>query len=160
PSGAVVFDFDLSVIPELLAPEDRNYASYYQGRVLGSPEFSIAPELLDDVLGLEPISPRIDVYAAGTALFALFTELSVYGEAPDLPALSFRLVEGVVRSGESRVPYPEAVPKELRPIIDGCLEREPAARFADAGALLTAVEHALSEMPAPAETEELRTTFR
>jgi serine/threonine protein kinase len=160
PTSAVVFDFDLSVVPELLAPEDRNYASYYQGRVLGSPEFSIAPELLDDVLGLEPISPRIDVYSAGTALFALFTELSVYGDAPDLSALFFRIVEGVVRSGESRVPYPDAVPKLLRPIIDGCLEREPAARFADASALLTAVEHALEEMAPPPETEELRTTFR
>ncbi len=160
PSGAVVFDFDLSVVPELLAPEDRNYASYYQGRVLGSPEFSIAPELLDDVLGLEPLSPRVDVYAAGTALFALFSELSVYGDAPDLSALFYRIVEGVVRSGESRVPYPDTVPKVLRPIIDGCLEREPAARFADAGALLHAVEHVLQELTEPVEKDELRTTFR
>ena len=159
-TGAVVFDFDLSVVPELLPPEDRNYGNYYQGRVLGSPEFSIAPELLDDVLGLEPLSPRIDVYAAGTALFALFSELSVYGDAPDLSALFYCIAEGVVRSGESRVPYPEAVPVPLRPIIDTCLEREPAARFADAGALLNAVEHALAELTPPAETEELRTTFR
>jgi serine/threonine protein kinase len=159
PTSAVVFDFDLSVVPELLPVEDRNYASYYQGRVLGSPEFSIAPELLDDVLGLEPISPRIDVYAAGTALFALFSELSVYGEAPDLSALFYRIAEGVVRSGESRVPYPDAVPPVLRPIIDTCLEREPGSRFADAGALLTAVEHALAEL-APTMIESPRTTFR
>jgi len=146
PRGAVVFDFDLSVVPEMLQPEDRSYGVYYQGRVLGSPEFSIAPELLDDVLGLEQISPRIDVYAAGTALFALFSELSVYGEAPDLSALFFRISEGVVRSGESRVPYPDSVPPLLRPLINACLEREPEARFADAGALLNAVEHTLLEM--------------
>jgi tRNA A-37 threonylcarbamoyl transferase component Bud32 len=158
PTSAVVFDFDLSVVPELLPPEDRTYGNYYQGRVLGSPEFSIAPELLDDVLGLEPISPRIDIYAAGTALFALFSELSVYGEAPDLSALFYRIAEGIVRSGESRVPYPDSVPPVLRPIIDTCLEREPGARFADASALLTAVEHALLEMQ-PTMIEP-RTTFR
>jgi serine/threonine protein kinase len=157
PGGAVVFDFDLSVVPQLLQPEDRNYASYYQGRVLGSPEFSIAPELLDDVLGMEEISTRIDVYSAGTALFALFSELSVYGEAPDLSALFYRIAEGVVRSGESRIPWPDSVPEILRPLINHCLEREPDARFVDAGALLSAVEQTLVEL-APMEVKP--TTFR
>jgi serine/threonine protein kinase len=157
-TGAVVFDFDLSVVPEFLPLEERNYGNYYQGRVLGSPEFSIAPELLDDVLGLEPISPRIDVYAAGTALFALFSELSVYGEAPDLSALFYRIAEGVVRSGESRVPYPESVPRLIRPLINNCLEREPGARFADAGALLKALQLTLEDMTPTMDLPA--TTFR
>src|SRR5436190_1097675 len=50
---AAVFDFDLSVAPGMLASTDRSYQAYYQGRIAGSPEYSVAPELLDDVLGLE-----------------------------------------------------------------------------------------------------------
>src|SRR5207302_3850315 len=98
----VVFDFDLTVMPSLLADEERTYRSYYQGHVLGSPEFSIAPELLGPVLVMEPIGPRVDVYAAGTALHALFSERSVYGEAPDLASLFQRISDGVVHRGESR----------------------------------------------------------
>lgn len=158
PTGALVFDFDLAVAPALLAPEERSYAAYYEGQVLGAPEFSIAPELLDEVLDQQPIAPSVDVYAAGTALFALFSDSSVYGEAPDLAALFYRIADGVVRSGEARVAYPDAVPEVLRPIINMCLERDPSERFVDAGALLFSLERAYETM-APA-TEETRTTFR
>jgi serine/threonine-protein kinase len=140
---AVVFDFDLSIIPSLLADEERSYREFYQGRVLGSPEFSIAPELLDPVLVLEPIGPRVDVYAAGTALHALFSEHSVYGDAPDLASLFQRISDGVVHRGESRLAATEAVPPVLLPVIRRCLEREPSLRYADAGELVAALEGAL-----------------
>jgi serine/threonine-protein kinase len=156
PESCVVFDFDLSVVPDLLDPEERTYNAYYQGRILGSPEFSIAPELVDEVLGQETISPRVDVYAAGTALFALFSDSSIYGEAADLSALFYRISEGLVRSGESRIVYPDSVPRPLRPIIQACLEREPSARFTNATALLRAVEHAAEELT----LNEKRSVFR
>jgi serine/threonine protein kinase len=156
PEASVVFDFDLSVVPDLLEPEERTYNAYYQGRILGSPEFSIAPELVDEVLGQEPICPRVDVYAAGTALYALFSESSIYGEAADLSALFYRIAEGLVRSGESRIVFPDSVPRPLRPIIETCLEREPSARFTDATALLRAVEHAAEELT----LSEKRSVFR
>jgi serine/threonine protein kinase len=156
PESALVFDFDLSVAPEMLEPDERNYAAYYQGRVLGSPEFSIAPELLDEALAQGPISPRVDVYGCGTALFALFSEESLYGEAPDLSALFYRIIEGVVHRGRSRIAYPPVVPEPLRPVINGCLEREPEKRFADAGAVLAAVAQAYEELSETAA----RTTFR
>lgn len=158
PTGALVFDFDLAVAPAMLPDAQRTYAAFYEGNVLGAPEFSIAPELLDDVLEMQPISPRVDVYAAGTALFALFSDSSVYGDAPDLAALFYRIADGVVRAGEARVDYPAAVPEALRPIINLCLERDPMERYVDAGALLVALEGALETM-APA-ADESPTTFR
>src|SRR5262245_44943458 len=51
----IVFDFDVSICPAMLPEELRTYGGYYEGRILGSPEFSIAPELLDDLLCTWPI---------------------------------------------------------------------------------------------------------
>lgn len=158
PTGALVFDFDLAVAPQLLRPEERTYGGYYAGHVFGAPEFSVAPELLDEELETSPISPRIDVYAAGTALFALFCDASVYGEPPDLAALFFRIAEGVVRSGETIVVFPDSIPLPLHPIINTCLERDPTARFVDAGALVVALEGALDAMTLA--RLEPATTFR
>lgn len=133
---AAVFDFDISVVPHMLDSELRTYTAWYEGRLLGSPEFSIAPELLDDVLGQQPISPRVDVYAVGTAIFGLFCDDSVYGPVPDLASLLQRIAEGVVHKRESRIRYPESVPTALRPIIERCLEREPNDRYADASEVM------------------------
>ena len=137
---AAVFDFDLSVAPAMLPESERTYHAYYQGRIAGSPEYSVAPELLDDVLGQGLISPRVDVYAVGTALYALFTDDSLYGEVPDLSTLLYRIAEGVVRRRESRVRFPEGMPDGLRPIIERCLQREPEARYADANEVCAALE--------------------
>ncbi len=144
--AARLFDFDLTLAPYLLPEHERTYDGYYRGRVAGSPEFSVAPELLDEVLAEEPISPRIDVYAIGTALFALFTEESLYGAVPDLATLLYRIVEGVVHRRQSRIRFPDDVPAELRSIIETCLEREPRARFADANEVRVELEGVALEL--------------
>lgn len=146
PPTAAVFDFDLAVSPDLLPGDTRSYLDYYEGRLSGAPEFSVAPELLDGMLSREPISPRLDVYAVGTALFGLFTDDSVYGEMPDLPTLLFRVEEGIVRAGEARFEFPRDIPQALRAIILTCLERQPSARFADAAAVLRALKSAATEL--------------
>jgi len=142
----VVFDFDISVSLSLLGTDQRTYNGYYQGRILGAPEFSIAPELLDDVLGDQPISPAIDVYSVGTALYALFSEESVYGSVPDLATLLVRIAMGIVHRRESRIRYQPSVPKVLWPIIETCLEREPERRYANATQVLQALEVALERL--------------
>ena len=153
---SVVFDFDISVAPSLIGEGERSYHAFYQGRILGAPDFSIAPELLDEVLSHAPITPRIDVYAVGTALYGLFTEQSLYGEAPDLATLFQRISEGVVHRRESRIRYADTVPPVLWPIIETCLEREPETRYADADAVLAALEPALESL----SEEEARGPFR
>jgi serine/threonine protein kinase len=143
---AVVFDFDISLVPELLADEQRSYRGWYRGRIVGAPEYSVAPELLDGVLSERALTPRIDVYAIGTALYALFSESSLYGAAPDLPTLFERIAAGVVRRRESRIPYAETVPAPLWPIIEACLERDPDERYADAGEVLGALELTIDQL--------------
>jgi hypothetical protein len=153
---AVVFDFDISIAPMLLADEMRNYHDWYGGRIVGAPEFSVAPELLDEVLSHRPITPRIDVYAVGTALYALFSESSMYGAAPDLPTLLERISSGVVHRRQSRIEYATEVPPPLWPIIEACLEREPEARYANASEVLAALELCMEQLSAEAEPGPMR----
>jgi len=75
------------------------------------------------------INTSLDIYAIGGALHGLFTEQMLYGAADDMWALLMRIGEGVVVGGKSKVHYPDTVPMNLRPVIEGCLERDPAQRF-------------------------------
>jgi len=137
--AAVVFDFDLCVDTRALG--ERTYLEHYEQRIVGSPEYSVPPELLDPVLVQLPLSPRRDVYAAGTALFSLFTDAPVYGTGiSDLPTLLQRIEDGVVRQGDSRIEFPDEVPRPVRAVIARCLERDPADRFRDGTALVVELE--------------------
>jgi tRNA A-37 threonylcarbamoyl transferase component Bud32 len=129
PTGAtaVVFDFDLAIATDDVGA--TSYRTHYRGRVFGSPGYSVAPETLDPGLMDAPLSGALDVYAAGGALHGLFTDKLPYGDALDMWGLLVRIAEGVVNGGRSAVSYPAAVPQALRPIIDRCLERDPAARY-------------------------------
>lgn len=157
--GAILFDFDLSIALDLLGP--ISYAEHYQGRIVGAPEYSLTPEQLDGVLEQTPLSPRRDIYAVGTALYNLFSDASVYGEAEDLPSLLLHIAEGVVRQGESRIAFPDEVPEEIRPVILGCLERDPEHRIPDASALIRLLERAQKQLAAasPAASGRFRTTL-
>jgi len=148
---AVVFDFDLTLaLDELGRDGPVTYAEHYEDRVVGSPEYSVVPELLDPVLQRTPLSIRRDLYAVGTALYGLFTDASVYGDVADLPTLLARIADGVVRQGDSRIDWPAEMSPELRDIALRCLERDPAHRFQDATALLRALELAQAQLSATA----------
>jgi tRNA A-37 threonylcarbamoyl transferase component Bud32 len=142
--NALLFDYDLTLALDELA--GASYASYYQGRIVGAPEYSLTPEQIDPVLEQLPIGPARDVYAVGTALFGLFSDASIYGDAADLPSLLEAIGEGVVRGGQSKVPYPDEMPPALREVCDTCLQRDPAARYPDASTLIQALERAQSAL--------------
>jgi hypothetical protein len=71
---------------------------------------------------------------------------------PDLSTLLYRISEGMVHRRESRVRYPGSVPVELRGVIEGCIEREPKARYADAAAVAAVLEEARHELSGDTET--------
>lgn len=156
---AALFDFDLTLCPSLLGESSLSYVDYYQGRIAGSPEYSVAPELIDDNLGKQALSPRIDVYAIGTSLYNLFTNEPLYGEAPDLATLLFRISQGVVHHGQSSIRYPDEVPQMVRPLIETCLERDPEARLPDACAVLKVLEELAPQLPGPESRGRYRTTM-
>lgn len=123
---ALLFDFDLAVSLDDVA--QTTYKAYYRGRIFGSPGYSVPPELIDPGLAESPISPALDVFAVGGALYALFTDETPYGKTEDMWGLLARIGDGVVIGGRSRIPYADAVPQPLRPVIERCLERDPALR--------------------------------
>jgi hypothetical protein len=93
------------------------------------------------------INTSLDVYAIGGALHGLFTEQLLYGAADDMWALLIRIAEGVVIGGRSKVHYPEGFPLVLRPVIEGCLERDPAQRFPSVQAVAQELRGMLRELP-------------
>jgi serine/threonine protein kinase len=124
---AFLFDFDLA-----LSLDDVGHTTYraqYRGRIFGSPGYSVAPETVDPGLQDSAISTALDVFAVGGAIHAMFTDQLPYGPTDDMWGLLVRIADGVVVGGKSQVHYPEAVPHPLRPIIEGCLERDPAGRY-------------------------------
>lgn len=141
---AFLFDFDLAL--HLDSIHGVTYAAHYQGRIFGSPGFSVAPELVDASLGDRAITPRLDVYAIGGALFRLFSDSNPHGAADDMWGLLMRIAEGLVFNGISRIEYPDSVPAALRPIIDRCLERDPGSRFGSVRLVLAELERCLGEL--------------
>src|SRR5262249_56830815 len=91
--------------------------------------YSVAPETVDPGLFDTPLSAALDVFAVGGALHALFTDQLPYGPTDDMWGLLVRIADGIVVGGKSNVHYPDAVPYALRPIIEGCLERDPGGRY-------------------------------
>ncbi len=144
--AAVVFDFDLSVVLDLIG--GVSYLDHYEERVVGSPQYSIPPEMLDPVLVQRPVSFQRDIYSIGTALYGLFTDVPIYGDAPDLPSLLRRIAEGVVRHGVSRIEFPDDLPMAIRSVIVRCLERDPLDRYADTQELVRDLERAHHQMSA------------
>lgn len=142
--SSYVFDFDLA-----LGEEDyrgKTYRALYQGRLVGSPGYSVAPETLESSLMDAEITPLIDVFAVGGALFALFTDEMPYGRTDDMWSLLLRVSEGAVLDGRSRVVYPDSVPRVLRPVIERCLERNPDRRYAGVDLVIGELEAVMPEL--------------
>lgn len=142
---AYVFDFDLAMSLDDIG--SQTYRSYYKGRIFGAPGWSVAPETVDQALMDTNISTALDIYAIGGALHGLFTEKLLYGESGDMWALLIRIAEGVVVSGKSSVHYPDGFPMQIRGVIEGCLERDPAQRFPSVQAVLQELRVTLRELP-------------
>ncbi|MBP6841753.1 MAG: protein kinase, partial [Kofleriaceae bacterium] len=153
---AYLFDFDLAVSLDDVGP--TTYRTYYKGRLFGSPGWSVAPETVDPSLLDSPLSMSVDVYAIGGALHGLFTDQLLYGPADDLWALVNRIGEGVVHAGVSTVHYPDSVPMVLRPIIEGCLERDPALRYRGVAAVVADLRAALRDLEDDEKARSRRST--
>jgi serine/threonine protein kinase len=142
---AYVFDFDLSMSLDDVGTQ--TYRSYYKGRIFGSPGWSVAPETIDQALMDSPITTALDIYAIGGAAHGLFTDQLLYGPADDMWALLIRIAEGVVVGGRSKVFYPDNFPSVLRPVVERCLEREPAQRYPNVAAVVADLKGLLRELP-------------
>ncbi len=141
---AFLFDFDLALSLDDVA--GVTYQSHYNGRIFGTPGFSVAPESIAPGLMDAVITQRLDLFAVGGAIFSLFTDQTPYGPNEDMWALLVAIADGVVINGPSNVDYPDTVPKPLRPIIQECLERDPGHRAGSVSAIIHELERLLPEL--------------
>ncbi len=84
------------------------------GMVVGSPQF-MAPEQIRD----QPVSPAIDVFALGSLAAYAVLGRSPFGEG-HTAAVAYRVLH--------EAPDLDGCPPNLRPLIECCLRKEPAAR--------------------------------
>ncbi len=136
--NAYLFDFDLALSLDEVA--GVSYKTRYQGRIFGSPGYSVPPEILDAALMESAITPRLDIYAVGGAIFNLFSDRLPYGKTEDMWGLLLRISDGIVLGGKSRIEYPDSVPNEVRPVIEKCLERDPGNRYGSVSLVIRALE--------------------
>lgn len=122
----------------LLAEIERVDASLTPARLLQGEPLYLAPEQLDPRSAPDA---RADVWSIGAIFYELLT-----GRAP---FEGDGLTQRIQRVSEARVQAPSALAAGISPAIDdvvlGCLQRDPSARYADARAVLEAIEEALGE---------------
>ncbi|WP_433282387.1 Stk1 family PASTA domain-containing Ser/Thr kinase [Micromonospora sp. CA-244673] len=129
-----VADFGLARAVEASAEEEN-------GNQLMATVAYVAPELVTQ----GHADPRTDVYSAGIVLFEMLTGRVPYdGDRP---------VEVAWQHVDRDVPAPSTLVPALPPVLDRLVaratRRDPAARPADAGALLTEVQAARDELGNP-----------
>jgi serine/threonine protein kinase len=95
--------------------------------MLGSPLY-MSPEQMRSA---KDVDARADVWALGVVLFELLTRRWPF-EAQNMPELCLKVV---TEPPQSLLELRPEVPPGLAAIVERCLEKDPAARYADAGAL-------------------------
>ena len=123
------------------------YKDRYQGRIFGSPGYSVPPEILDSALMESPITTRLDIYAIGGAIFGLYTdEAALRQHRGHVGAAAAHLRGNRVRRQESDRLPPTPCPSRSRPVIEGCLERDPGNRFGSVSLVVEQLEAALPDL--------------
>ncbi|HSM13900.1 MAG TPA: serine/threonine-protein kinase, partial [Thermoanaerobaculia bacterium] len=123
PLGSVkLMDFGLARPVERLEPGQTQ-----AGWIVGTPHY-LAPEQIEG----RDADQRSDVYACGVVLFEIFTGRLPFGGDNPMEILTKHLKEPPLAPSQAWT----AIPPDLERIILRCLEKDPAARPAGAGALL------------------------
>ncbi len=120
--NAKLMDFGLARPVRRLTPGQTQ-----AGFLVGTPHY-LAPEQIE---GHEP-DTRADVYAFGIVLYEVFTGHLPFGGESAMEIILQHLKE---RPAPARGYWPE-MPEGLERLLDRCLEKAPAARFADASELV------------------------
>jgi serine/threonine protein kinase len=123
-----VLDFGISKIQQ---PEGAHNLTQTT-TVIGSPLY-MAPEQMRSARNADP---RSDIWALGIVLYELLTQ-SLPFEAETITDLAIKIVQDPFPPLESLRPD---LPPDLATVVQRCLEKEPASRFADAGELASALE--------------------
>ncbi len=109
------------------------------GLIVGTPHY-MSPEQVQG----KALDPRTDVYAMGVLLYELLV-----GKRPfESSSLTGILTAHIMETPKPILELRPEIGREVSAIVMRCLEKDPAARFADAGALLAQLDRVT--MPAAA----------
>jgi HAMP domain-containing protein/predicted Ser/Thr protein kinase len=109
------------------------------GLIVGTPHY-MSPEQVQG----KPLDPRTDVYAMGVLLYEL-----LIGRRPfESTSLTGILTAHIMEKPRPPIELRPDVGREVNAIVMRCLEKDPAARYADAGALLSDLDRV--QMPVAA----------
>lgn len=113
-------------------------------RVLGTPHY-MSPEQASG----KPITERTDIYSLGATFYHVFAGQPLF-DASSPEQIMIKHVREKPKPLREMAPE---LPKDLAAIVDKCLEKDPADRYASAGelrdALITAIRKNYPEIPTP-----------
>jgi serine/threonine-protein kinase len=123
--GVKVLDFGLA--KQRAADLEHADTQTDEGRIVGTPDY-MSPE---QAAG-RAVDARADVFSLGVILYELCA-----GRRPFRGSSAMEVLVSVARDPPPPLP---TISGELQALIGRCLEKDPAKRFADAGALALAIE--------------------
>ncbi|MBX7114716.1 MAG: serine/threonine protein kinase [Myxococcaceae bacterium] len=129
---------------------DRDEKMTMTGALVGSPAH-MAPEIIEG----EEAGAEADVFSLGTMLY-LFATGQLPFTAANTTATLRRILEGIYTDPRQVTP---TVSDDLAEIISLCLQRQPTARYANAGKLRDALGAYLAELGLGRVNEELASFF-
>lgn len=134
-----VLDFGLAKLREpLLEGGDNTSMLTQEGSVLGTAAY-MSPEQAEGM----PVDARSDVFALGVVLYELAT-----GERPFRGATNISILSAVLKDRQRPVEERRRdLPARLGRIVDRCLEKDPAERYASAAELLADLHSLATEGP-------------
>lgn len=146
---AIVLDFGLARrLPDGQRTVTETTAAFSSGTVAGTLGY-MAPELL---LG-KAADERSDIWSFGVLLHEMFA-----GELPFTGRTPFETSSAII--GEPPRALPRSVPLAIRLIVERCLQKAPAARYAHVSDVAAALESARRHRPWPLLTELARRKAR
>jgi serine/threonine protein kinase len=108
------------------------------GVMIGTPAY-MAPEQING----QPVDARTDVFAFGVLMYEYICGVHPFEASTELAQLA-RVLESDARAVEDRCPR---VPATLARVIDRCLRKRPAERFASGGEILDVISRESSIEP-------------
>ncbi len=150
PDFVKVLDFGIAKVPvgELMGDGKASGQALTQlGMVYGTPEY-MAPE---QALG-QDVDARADLYALGVLTFEMISGTRPYQHESKVSLLGMHVTAPIPRMAERA---PEAnVPPEVDALVTRLLAKEAAARFADARALIDAIDAVAAQLVAGGRISE------